>query len=176
MTGPASFRKESQNLVGPALARLRHGDPEVVAFLYHHYNYLHTDVQRQVFLAVRDQLVRTQDQALASRLRMAGIGDLATDYPQLAGTMRTWSDRVWMGAARELTHPVTGDIHAQSPRAAALRDLVVGLPLSAICGAKLRKSLAALMARWPAAIAVSDALVSWTSAALKRPRSTDKLR
>lgn len=176
MTGTASFRRESEKLVGPALERLRHGDPQVVAFLYFHYDYLHTDVQRQVFRALWQQLSRTQDQALAARLHNAGINDLATDFPQLAGTIRRWSDRLWTEAAGELTHPLPGNIHAESARAAALRNLVVGLPLSSICGAKLRKSMAALLVRWPAAKVFSDAIVAWRRAALKRPKSRNKER
>jgi hypothetical protein len=49
------------------------GGPEIVAFLYHHYNYLHPDVQRQVFLAIWERLSCSQDQAPAMRLRTLGM-------------------------------------------------------------------------------------------------------
>lgn len=65
--------------------RLRLGDPEVVAFLYQHYAYLRPDVQLLVFRPIWDRLRSTQDQALATRLRALGIGDLAANFPHLAG-------------------------------------------------------------------------------------------
>lgn len=171
-----SYRKQSELLVGPALDRLRQGDPEVVAFLYQHYTYLHADVQFMVFRAIWERLSSSHDEALARRLRDLGIGDLATDFPRMAGTMRQWSDRIWTAAAMELTRPVLADIHARSPRAVALRHLVVGLPLSAILGAKLRRGMGVLMERWPALSVSRDGIVAWSRAALKRRWSAGKRR
>lgn len=167
----ASFRTESEILVGPALDRLRKGDPGVVAFLYHHYDYLHDDVQRQVFQTIWERLRRSQDQALATRLHTLGADGLATDFPLLAGTMHEWADDVLIGTAQEVMCPLWGNIQANSPRAAVLRDLVVGLPLVSIYGAKLRKAMAARKGAGHTSLAYCDALLGWTSAALKRLKS-----
>lgn len=155
------FRKESEGLIQPALDALGRGKPEALVFLFHHYSYLHPEVQRAVFKAIWHRLRATEDHVLASRMSKGGLADLAVDHPLLAREVAGRFHGALNGVCNELSRPNCTDINAVSPAAVTLRQVVLILPLTAIVGAKLRARYPASVRRWKAMFEKCVAITKW---------------
>ena len=140
------FRRHSEEMIAPALDRLKAGDPSVVGEIYQLIDHLHPDIRRQVFIAIQSRLVATSDQALCARLRDQGVKDLADDFPRLAIAIRQYSRRQWTSSAKEVRRQKPYDIHAASLRGRHLRNVILSLPMTSLCGAKLRVVLGRITA------------------------------
>jgi hypothetical protein len=104
-------------------------------------------VQYLVFSILADRFRLGGDVALAARVHKQGIASLRPDFPQLTRAIDARVNLSREAVDKQLSRRIFADIHASSPRARSLRDLMVELPLTSIIGAKLRVGTSRLMVR-----------------------------